>query len=191
MLLNFQRGFWPLGSLPMDSEHNFDPSWALETPNLCSGPTPIIFQYFVDFDLSSSFFLLRKRRFHMEAQANPPWGKWSYTDPLNMRFSHQRVENISFYNANCKFSGNPLFHAKPSEIIFIRILRLWYNNTTFLEYHELANGNWLFGRWSMALHSLLLDALHKQLNHMAIWRHWKIRQCNYKLLEAHEPDGTG
>ena len=61
-----------------------------------------------DFDFSN-LNLSPNKRCRVAAQTNPPRGKWSYIDPLDMRCSHQSVENIGFCHGYWKFSGGTTF----------------------------------------------------------------------------------
>ena len=61
----------------------------------------------------------RKSRSHTASQAKPLQGKWSYSDPLFMRFSSKSVENISIHMFSGAFLEKAVFHFRPSEVSFI------------------------------------------------------------------------
>merc|ERR1712185_841977 len=61
----------------------------------------------------------RRSRPHTASQAKPLQGKWSYTDPLFMRFSSKSVENSGIHMFSGAFLEKDVFHFRPSEASFI------------------------------------------------------------------------
>ena len=76
---------------------------------------------FVNFgpNLSTQFpNSFRKSQPHTASQAKTLQGKWSYIDPLLIRFSSESGQNIGIHTFRGPFLEKPVFHIKPSEVIF-------------------------------------------------------------------------
>ena len=71
---------------------------------------------------------------------------------LSISTFHTKVSKTSVFTMFAqRFQEKALFHFKPSESIFSRIMYSWYRNIIFLEYYELTNGNCSSANWSMAI----------------------------------------
>ena len=60
----------------------------------------------------------RKSQPHIASQGKPLQGKWSYIDPLLIRFSSKSCQNIRIHTFWRPSLENLVFHIRPSELTF-------------------------------------------------------------------------